>query len=39
MAQVAMAGPNSYSAEAAAQVAALGGNAVDVALGGIFAAT
>ena len=38
MAQVAMAGPNSYSAEAAAQVAALGGNAVDVALGGIFAA-
>lgn len=34
----AVAGPNTYSVQAGAQVAALGGNAVDVGLGGMFAA-
>jgi gamma-glutamyltranspeptidase/glutathione hydrolase len=36
--QVALAGPNGYSVEAGGQVAALGGNAVDVAIAAIFAA-
>jgi gamma-glutamyltranspeptidase/glutathione hydrolase len=36
--QVAVAGPNTYSAQAGAAVAALGGNAVDSALGAMFAA-
>jgi gamma-glutamyltranspeptidase/glutathione hydrolase len=35
---VAVAGPNSYSVEAGAQVSAGGGNAVDVALAAMFAA-
>src|SRR4051794_2928890 len=38
MVRTAVAGPNTYSVEAGAQVAAVGGNAVDVALGGMFAA-
>lgn len=38
MVGVAVAGPNPYSVEAGAQVAAVGGNAVDVALAGMFAA-
>jgi gamma-glutamyltranspeptidase/glutathione hydrolase len=36
--EVAVAGPNTYSAQAGAQAASLGGNAVDVALGAMIAA-
>jgi gamma-glutamyltranspeptidase/glutathione hydrolase len=38
MTGTAVAGPNTYSVQAAARIAAIGGNAVDAGLGGMFAA-